>query len=244
MERQMMWLDPAPPRWLHSPLVYLPRRIFNEAFLEALVSGEVDFPLRRKVIISDLIGTSDYLGLNFYQRYRVSFAPLSPGTFFLQQRPDPESPKPPPLWGEIYPQGIYGIIRHVYKLTRLPIYITESGTPDTGDEIRRWYIARMVQGIWHAINFNVPVKGLYYWTLTDSFEWTAGYNPLFRFGLYEMNFQTQERTRRISADFYAEICAAKGMDADMVRRYTPQLEKQLFAGETPETSVHLPARTV
>ena len=229
----------APPKFINRWLVALPDKIFNVRFTEALISGELNFPLRRKMVISDLIGTSDYLGLNFYQRYRVSVAPLSPSTFFLQQIPDPDSPEPPPLWGEIYPQGMFDIIKRMYQLTNLPIYITETGTPDIGDEVRRWYIARVVQSIWRAINFNIPVRGLFYWSLLDTFEWTAGYNPQFRFGLYGMDFQTQERTKRPSANLYAEICAAKGLSAEIVRRHVPQLEDTLFPGKQGLAEVSL-----
>lgn len=227
--KHIIAFESAPPKLINQVLVNLPDRVFNQAFVDALVSGELDFPARRRVVIPDLAGTSDYLGVNFYQRYRVSFT-LNPRFLFVGQFPDPESPTPPPMWGEIYPQGIYNVIKRMYHMTQLPLYITETGTPDMGDEVRRWYIARVVHGIWQALNYNIPVKGLYYWSLVDSFEWIAGYNPQFRFGLYEMNFETQERTKRASGDLYGEICAAKGLSADMVRRYVPQLEETLFPG--------------
>jgi beta-glucosidase len=234
--KHIIAFDAAPPRAINGILVGLPKRVFNLAFTEALISGELDFPARRKVIIPELIGTSDYLGLNFYQRYRVAFTPLKPP--FINQVPDPSSPKPPPLWGEIYPQGIFKAIKEMYELTHLPIYITETGTPDIGDEVRRWYIVQVVHNIWRAINFNYPVKGIYYWSLLDSFEWTAGYNPEFRFGLYQMDFQTQERSKRASGDFYGEICAAKGLAVDMVRQYVPELEESLFPGHAGKMKVN------
>lgn len=237
--KHIVAFEAAPPTWINWVLVNLPRRVFNHAFTEALISGEFRVPGRRDVVIPGLAGSSDYIGLNFYQRYRVSFAPLSPGSLFVTQRPDPSSPEPPPLWGEIYPQGIFDIIKHMYEMTHLPIYITETGTPDIGDEVRRWYIAQMVHAVWRAVNFNYPVKGIMYWSLVDSFEWTAGYNPQFRFGLYEMDFDTQERTKRPSGDFYSEICAAKGLSADMIRRYVPQLESTLFAGTEGQAVVDL-----
>lgn len=232
-------MEAAPPKLIHGRLVGLPHRIFNEVFVQALVSGEIDFPLRRRVILHDLPGTSDYIGLNFYQRYRVALHPRSPKTFFLQQIPDPESPPPPPLWGEIYPQGIHAASQWIWEKTRLPIYITETGTPDIGDEVRRWFIAQLVRHTWHAINFNIPIKGIYYWSLTDSFEWTAGYNPEFRFGLYEMNFETQQRIPRQSATFYSEIAAAKGLSSEMVRRHVPQLAEKLFPGAPGKIQVNL-----
>lgn len=241
--KHIVAMEGANPRLINNRLVATPHYIFNVAFIEAMMSGEVRFPLRRKVNIPDLIGTADYMGLNFYQRYRVSLAPFSPKTYFFKQTPDPDSPPPPPLWGEIYPQGIYSTIMWMWKLTHLPIYITETGTPDIGDEVRRWYIARVLHGIWRAINFNVPVKGIYYWSLVDSFEWTAAYNPQFRFGLYEMNFETQARTARPSAHFYSEICKAKGLSAEMVRQYAPTVEKLLFPGEPGESRINLAMRS-
>lgn len=232
-------MEGAPPQIINDRLASLPRYVFNEAFVDALVSGELVFPLRRKVVLHDVIGTSDYIGLNYYQRYRVGLAPLSPQTFFLKQTPDPDSPEPPPLWGEIYPQGLYKASSWMWRKTRLPIYITETGTPDIGDEVRRWYIAQMVRSVWLAVNYNIPIKGIYYWSLTDSFEWTAGYNPQFRFGLYEMNFETQQRTRRPSAHFYSEIAAQHGLSSEMVRRYVPQLESVLFPGQAGKVQVNL-----
>ena len=83
------------------------------------------------------------------------------------------------------------------------------------------------------------MRGLYYWSLVDSFEWTAGYNPQFRFGLYAMDFETQARTQRESGAFYAEICAAKGLSADMVRRYVPDLSERLFPGQAGQAQVDL-----
>jgi beta-glucosidase len=239
--KHIIAFDAAPPRWINGILVGLPKRVFNLAFTEALISGELYFSTRRKTVIPELVGTSDYFGLNFYQRYRVGFTPLKPP--FINQIPDPDSPPPPPLWGEIYPHGIFQAIKDVYAMTHLPMYITETGTPDIGDEVRRWYIARVVHSIWRAVNFNFPVKGIYYWSLLDTFEWSAGYDPRFRFGLYGMNFQTQERTRRMSGDFYQEICAAKGLSVDMVRHYVPHLEETLFPAQSGKQWVDLEAHS-
>lgn len=238
----LLKIDPLPPKAVNGLPVKLVESVFHRAFLEAMVTGELRLPLRKSVVISDLAGTYDYAGLNFYQRYRGGFAPLSPKTFFLKQVPDPESPPSPPMWGEIYPQGSFERIEYIWKMMRKPIYITETGTPDEGDEVRRWYIARAVHSIWQAINFNIPVRGIYYWTLLDNFEWTAGYNPQFRFGLYATNFETQERTLRQSGELYREISQANGLTSDMVSRYVPQLEEKLFPGTPGQTEVKLKAR--
>ena len=235
--KHMLELTPLPPQPINGPPVNLVRRVFNDAFNEAMVTGELRFPLRKKVLIPDLAGTYDYVGLNFYQRYRGGFAPFSPKTFFLKQEQEPDAPYSPPEWGEIYPQGLFDVIKHMWETMRKPIYITETGAPDYGDEIRQWYITRAVHSIWRAINFNIPVQGIYYWTLMDNFEWSAAYNPEFRFGLYAVDFATQERTLRDSGALYREISLANGLSSAMVENYTPQLIDLLFPGEPGKMNI-------
>ncbi len=235
--KHMLELTPLPPEAINGPPVNLVRRVFNNAFNEAMVTGELSMPLAKKVHIPDLAGTYDYVGLNFYQRYRGGFAPLSPKTFFLKQEQEADAPYSPPEWGEIYPQGLFNIIKNMWETMRKPIYITETGAPDYGDEIRQWYITRAVHSIWQAINFNIPVKGIYYWTLMDNFEWSAAYNPEFQFGLYSVNFETQERTLRQSGALYREISLANGLSSAMVENYTPQLMDLLFPGEPGKMNI-------
>lgn len=237
--KHMLELSPLSPSVINGPPIRLVRSIFNTAFNKAMITGELDFPLRKKVAIADLAGKYDYAGLNFYQRYNGGFDLTSPGTYFLKQVPEPDAPYSPPMWGEIFPQGLYKQIKLMWKLFRKPIYITETGTPDHGDEVRRWYIVRAAHSTWRAINENIPVRGIYYWTLLDNFEWTAGYNPEFRFGLYATNFETQERTLRQSGALYREIALENGLSSDMVEQYTPQLMETLFPGEPGQQEVKL-----
>ena len=65
-------------------------------------------------------------------------------------------------------------------------------------------IARHLQAMGRAIDQGASVFGYCYWSLLDNFEWTHGYAP--RFGLIEVNHQTQERRVRESARRYAEVC--------------------------------------
>lgn len=233
--KHIIKLDALQPRFINRIPIGLVNRIFNAAFTEAVVTGVLDLPFKKALTIPDLADSLDYAGLNFYQRYRGGFAPFSPKTLFLKQVPEPNAPYSPPMWGEIYPQGMFDVVMAFWKQTRKPIYITETGAPDRGDEVRRWYMARVLQSIWRAINFNVPVRGIYYWTLLDNFEWTAGYNPEFRFGLYETNFETQERIKRPSADFFREISQSNALSSNMVRQYAPEVYDILFPDEGGQT---------
>ncbi len=107
-----------------------------------------------------------------------------------------------------------------------PVIVTENGVESSDDGIRPRYIAQHVHQMWRAVNFNWPVKGYFHWSLVDNFEWERGWTQ--RFGLWELDTETQKRTRRRSADLYAEICKENGLSSDMVRRYCPEVFEKIF----------------
>ncbi|MFN8403985.1 MAG: family 1 glycosylhydrolase [Anaerolineales bacterium] len=84
----------------------------------------------------------------------------------------------------------------------LPIYITENGVEDAEDKMRPRYIAQHIHQVWRAVNFNFPVKGYFYWSLVDNFEWERGWAQRFR--LWGLDVETQKRIKRPSVDLYAE----------------------------------------
>ena len=51
--------------------------------------------------------------------------------------------------------------------------------------------------MWHAVNFNWPIKAYFHWSLVDNFEWERGWTQ--RFGLWALDIETQKRTKRPSA---------------------------------------------
>jgi beta-glucosidase len=135
----------------------------------------------------------DFIGLNYYFHNFVNYGFGRP--FAYEKKSDLD-------WG-LHPEGIYHLLKGLKKY-HLPIYITENGLADKGDQHRSWYIREILTKVHQAISEGVNVKGYFHWSLLDNFEWAEGFHP--RFGLYEVNYQTFERTPRPSAQFYAEIC--------------------------------------
>jgi beta-glucosidase len=96
-----------------------------------------------------------------------------------------------------------------------PIYITESGCafnmgPDEegviDDQPRIDYHAAHLSAVAEAIRTGVDVRGYYAWSLMDNFEWAHGYTP--RFGLVHIDYETQQRTKKRSFQWYADLVAA------------------------------------
>ncbi|PIR96723.1 MAG: glycoside hydrolase family 1 protein [Candidatus Doudnabacteria bacterium CG10_big_fil_rev_8_21_14_0_10_41_10] len=141
----------------------------------------------------DLIkNDADFIGFNYYFHNRINW-------WFNRN----ENKKVSDLGWELYPEGLYNILMDLKKYNK-PIYITESGLADAKDAKREWYIKETLKNAQKAISSGVDVRGHFYWSLLDNFEWNKGFWP--RFGLVEVNYKTLERKIRKSALAYAEIC--------------------------------------
>ena len=135
----------------------------------------------------------DFIGLNYYFHNLINYGFSK--QFSYEKKSDLE-------WG-LHPEGIKFVLSDLKKYNK-PVYITENGLADRGDQHRAWYIAEILKNVHSVIEDGVTVKGYFHWSLIDNFEWAEGFKP--RFGLYEVNFQTYERIARSSAQLYADIC--------------------------------------
>ena len=135
----------------------------------------------------------DFIGLNYYFHNKIKFP------FFIKN----ENKIVSDIGWEIYPKGIYYVLKDL-KNYGLPIYITENGLADKDDSLRERFIRDHLYWIWKAIQEKVDVRGYFYWSLLDNFEWEKGFEP--RFGLIEVDYKTSERKPRKSAFYYAQIC--------------------------------------
>ena len=54
-----------------------------------------------------------------------------------------------------------------------------------------------------AVREDIPVRGYFHWSLTDNLEWHHGFRP--RFGLIYINYTTQQRIPKLSAQWFKEL---------------------------------------
>jgi len=158
----------------------------------------------------DAIGESlDFIGLQYYH---TEFIKLK----FGKGRWGPIDIENPNNWvsdmgWEVYPEGIYHLLRRAAKYKK-PIYITENGIADAKDADREKFIKEHLRWIHKAIKKGADVRGYFYWSLLDNFEWDKGFWP--RFGLVEIDYKTQKRTVRDSAKEYAKIIKANAVQSE------------------------------
>lgn len=200
--------------------------MFNKATLMALSRGRL--PLRtRGLFLPGVKGTFDWIGMNYYYRRRVAFDLRQSNALFGRLVVPEGADAPVEGMGETYAKGILRLARRLSTLGK-PIYITANGVHDlTGDRRPRFMLTHLHQ-LWHAIQFNFPVRGYFYHTLVDCFEWDYGYS--LRFGLIKREQTTGQRTMRRSAELYTDVCRANALDDEIIARYDPELADQIFQG--------------
>ena len=106
----------------------------------------------------------------------------------------------------IYGEGLYRAIESV-SILNVPIIITENGVADARDDRRKLYIQHYLYAVSKALEDGFDVHGYFYWSLMDNFEWAFGYDM--KFGLYAVDYKTQERTLREGAREFIDIAKSE-----------------------------------
>lgn len=157
--------------------------------------------------LKDIHQPIDFLGVNYYTRAFCSAA----------------TPKVQPegklgftdMGWEIYPQGLTELLVGLHQEYDLPpVYITENGIAvadiidgDTiADTQRTEYINMHLHALAEAMRQGVDVRGYFYWSLMDNYEWNSGYAK--RFGLIYVDYATQKRSLKDSALWYRDFVTA------------------------------------
>ncbi len=151
----------------------------------------------------------DFLGLNLYAGHFVrSQSPLE-GIPFPAQFPTGDLP-----WIKVTPQTLYWQIRLAREVFGASsFYITENGAA-FADEVtsdgevldleRREFLRNYLLGLHRASAEGFDVRGFFAWSVMDNFEWAEGYAK--RFGLIHVDFESQKRTPKLSAQWFSAVC--------------------------------------
>jgi beta-glucosidase len=198
-------------------------RIGNAPFLTALMEGKyIDEYLEQeganapKVEPGDMRAIAsplDFVGLNIYTPTYVR-ADESPRGYRVE-RPQASYPHMASPWLYIGPEAIYWGVRNVCDLwSPKGIYITENGC--SADDVftaegrvedtdRVMYLRNYLTNLQRAAAEGYPVRGYFLWSLLDNFEWADGYSK--RFGIHYVDFATEKRTPKLSAEWYKQVIA-------------------------------------
>jgi beta-glucosidase len=180
--------------------------------LRRTTEGLTDWSFVREGDEAEIAAPLDSIGVNYYNPARVGawtgqngFAGTDRASFA-----DIEAPQTVMGW-PIVPSGLTDLLLRVHRDTGLPMRVTENGMAGRDavldgrvhDADRIDYLHGHLAAVHAAIQQGADVRGYYVWTLLDNFEWAWGYDK--RFGIVHVDFETQTRTPKDSAAWYADV---------------------------------------
>ncbi len=172
-------------------------------------------------VLRRTLPTLDWVGVNYYTRIRVAIPPMRSVEPAVSD-PHGGSGEQTDFGWEVYPAGLYRVLRRVGRLGR-PVVVTENGISDADDDQRPRYLVAHLEQAHRAIRAGVDLRGYTHWSLLDNFEWAEGTTQ--RFGLAETDFATGERKPRPSAALYGAIVRANGITPAVRAEYAPLLAR-------------------
>ena len=162
-----------------------------------------------KIIKSDL----DFFCANFYRGFYIEKTANG-----IKRKPAlPTDDFTATNWA-VTPEAVDYLIEYYYNKYKMPIIISENGVAlsewktldgDIPDDMRIDYMKRHIERV-KKMAEKYPVKGYFYWSFTDNFEWAFGYSK--RFGLVYVDYKTLERIPKKSAYWYKKVTETNGED--------------------------------
>ncbi len=181
---------------------------YTDEYLESAGGGTPKFnDDELKAIGSPL----DFVGINVYRPgWYVEPSDEPPG--YRENPIHASNPKMASAWHIFDPEVLYWAPRHVQSIWGAKsIYITENGCAASDviagdgrvyDSDRVMFLRAYLAQLQRATAEGVPVDGYFQWSAQDNFEWIYGYGN--RFGIVYVDFDTLERTPKLSAEWFRE----------------------------------------
>ena len=198
-----------PHKLMDRMLVKFGNRLSNETVLTPFRTGKVSIHIPGVISMNyknaDITHCYDFVGVNYYNRTGLHLNLAAKGRDKKVEMNRFAADSTTDMDYGLYPEGLAVAISDFARLKK-PIYITEIGLADDAGPKRALHILRSYYIISQAIKQGYDIRGAYYWSLTDNYEWTFGFDK--RFGLYHVNYKTQQRTLKPGADELVKIIAA------------------------------------
>ena len=156
----------------------------------------------------------DFVGINVYKP-NIYVVPSDEPAGYRSIPINSSHPKMQSAWHVFDPECLYWAPHHLQSLWSVKsIFITENGcgasdvVADDGkvyDSDRIMFLRAYLTQLQRATADAVPVSGYFLWSAQDNFEWIDGFGT--RFGLVYVDFTTQKRTPKLSAQWFREAAA-------------------------------------
>ena len=177
--------------WITSMLL---NYVWNGAIISSIKRGRM-----YGATLENTKNSADFIGLNYYTHVLTS--PFLPQTTEIDL-PSRKGQEMTEFGYPMYAEGLERAVKMVAKLD-IPIEITENGVADSKDILRPIHLKRHLWALSELLSKGFDIRSYFHWSLMDNFEWAEGYS--LRFGLYEVDYESQERTIRNSGRDYAKI---------------------------------------
>lgn len=184
------------------------KHFYNHSIIEGFLTGKIILPIPfKKTVELDLPikNKLDFFGINYYTRVHMRFNPLKKLLIELRHR-DIDGYGLTDMGWEIYPKGLKKVLRYASKLN-VPLIITENGIATKDDNKKIKFIKAHIDVLESAIKEGIDVRGYFYWSLIDNYEWLHGLDA--RFGLYRVDFRDYKRIPTKAAAFYSYIIKSR-----------------------------------
>ena len=188
--------------WIRDPLL---KGAYPEDLVELWPGTD---PLVLSGDMETIAAPLDFLGINYYFRTNVK----SDGAHGFTEVPLEGVERTQMGW-EVYPDGLRDLLTGFNETYAAlpPIYITENGMASDDNVIdgrvddaqRILFLKRHLAAVDEAIRKGVDIRGYFVWSLMDNFEWAVGYER--RFGIVHVDYDTQKRTFKRSAELIAKF---------------------------------------
>lgn len=197
-------------RWnpLDVMLARVARHFYNHSLLEAFHSGRlmIKFPFKKeREIAVPLKDKLDFFGVNYYTRTHMRFNPFRKMGVEMRHR-DIDGYGLTDMGWEIHPRGLERVLRYASRLN-VPLIITENGIATRDSEKKIRFMKRHVDIVEKCVKEGMDIRGYFYWSLIDNYEWLQGLDA--RFGLYKVDFETLERKPTNAAAYYSYLIRSR-----------------------------------